>query len=403
MGILSGLRVIDCSTYIAAPAAAAVLSDFGAAVIKIERPPHGDPYRHLPLVPGMPTCEQNYCWILEGRNKRSVALNLADAAAREVLLKLVAATDVFITNYQPALAAKFRLRYEDLSPLNDRLIYAYVTGYGERGAGAGAPGYDGTAYWARSGLMGTIHNADSEPAISPSGFGDHPTAMSLVAGIMLALYQRERTGRGAKVSTSLMANGAWSNACNIQAELCGAAFVPRWTRQTPVNPLVNHYLSRDGVRFFFVLLDPAKDWANLCRALDRADLIGDARFATPQLRRQNSASLVELIDNAMASKDAGDWRRLFAKHEVIWSPVPKFGDAAHDEQMRANGVFVPIEGTILETVNSPVELEGVHKERPRLAPAVGEHTREVLRELGYGDEEIRALAERAAISWQGPA
>jgi crotonobetainyl-CoA:carnitine CoA-transferase CaiB-like acyl-CoA transferase len=397
MGILSGIRVIDCGTYIAAPAAAAVMSDFGAEVIKIERPPHGDPHRCLPLVPGLPSCEHNYCWILDGRNKRSLALNLADAAGRDVLLKLVAAADVFITNYQPALAAKFRLRYEDLSPVNERLIYAYVTGYGERGDGAGAPGYDATAYWARSGLMGTIHNADSEPAISPPGFGDHPTAMALFGGIMLALYERLRTGRGMKVSTSLMANGAWSNACHIQAELCGATFVPRWTRRTTVNPLVNHYVSRDGMRFFFCLLDPAKDWANFCHALDRAMLIEDPRFATPQLRRLNGPALVDLIDDAMAGKDAAEWKRIFAAHEVIWGPVPKFGDAAYDEQMRANGVFMPIEGTPLETVNSPVEIAGVEKAKARLAPEIGEHTREILGELGFGEDEIRALRERNVI------
>src|SRR5580693_631445 len=119
--ILSGLRVIDCGTYIAGPAAATILSDFGAEVIKIERPPYGDPYRYLPKVPGMPTGDLNYCWILDDRNKKSVALNLADADARGALLKLVKTADVFITNFQPQLQKKFRLEYQDLAPLNERL------------------------------------------------------------------------------------------------------------------------------------------------------------------------------------------------------------------------------------------------------------------------------------------
>src|SRR5215472_13668618 len=139
MGILSGLRVIDCGTYIAGPAAAAVMSDFGAEVIKIERPPHGDPYRYLPLVPGMPQGNTDYCWILDGRNKRSLALNLAMDAGRDILRKLVVSADVFITNYQPDLTRKFRIAWDDLRQLNDRLIYAYVTGYGELGDGAGQP------------------------------------------------------------------------------------------------------------------------------------------------------------------------------------------------------------------------------------------------------------------------
>ncbi|MGH9664273.1 MAG: CoA transferase, partial [Bryobacteraceae bacterium] len=174
--ILSGLRVIDCGTYIAGPAAAVVMADFGAEVIKIERPPHGDPYRFLTRVPGMPVSDANYCWLLDARNKKSVALNLGDEAGREALLKLVATADVFITNYQPQLIRKFRLSYDELAAVNSRLIYASLTGYGETGEDAEKPGYDMNAYWARSGLMDLMHNGDAEPCQSPSGFGDHPTS-----------------------------------------------------------------------------------------------------------------------------------------------------------------------------------------------------------------------------------
>ena len=381
MSILSGLRVIDCGTYIAAPAAATVMSDFGADVIKIERPPHGDPYRFLPLVPGMPCGNNDYCWILDGRNKRSIALDLNTAEAREILLKLVARADVFITNYQPDLTRKFRLTWDDLRPLNERLIYAYVTGYGEQGDGAGQPGYDATAYWARSGLMATMRYAGNDPVQSPAGFGDHPTSMTLFGAIMLALYDRERTGRGRKVSTSLMANGAWSNACNIQAALCGATAVPRWTRATAINPLVNHYVARDGVRFFFALLDPQKDWTNICRALEHPELLQDPRFASPQLRTENGKELIAIFDAAIARKDSAEWKRIFAAHEVIWSPVPESAEAARDAQMEANGVFVEIEGAGIKTVANPIAVEGVAKVKPRMAPAVGQHSEEILREL----------------------
>ena len=155
--------MIDCGTYIAGPAAASIMADFGAEVIKIERPPHGDPYRYLSKIPGAPLSDHLYCWILDGRNRKSVALNLEDDAARDALLKLVRTADVFITNYQPALVRKFRLGYSELRPLNERLIYAHVTGYGETGADVDEPGYDQTAYWARSGLMYTMYNADGEP------------------------------------------------------------------------------------------------------------------------------------------------------------------------------------------------------------------------------------------------
>ena len=403
-GILSGLRVIDCGSYIAGPAAAIVMADFGAEVIKIERPPHGDPYRFLTRVPGMPVSDVNYCWLLDARNKKSVALHLGDAAGRDVLLKLVATADVFITNYQPQLVRKFRLSYEELASLNERLIYASITGYGEIGEDAEKPGYDMNAYWARSGLMDVMHNADAEPCQSPSGFGDHPTAMTLFGGIMLALYRRQLSGKGAKVETSLAANGVWSNSCQVQAAMCGAAFVPKWTRKTTVNPLVNHYVTRDGRRFIFCLLDPKKDWMALCRALGLEALMDDPRFATPETRRANGPELVQKIDHAVAEKDMAEWVAIFREHDVIWGPVPTVDQVAADPQMIANQTFAELEHPVLgklKTVNNPVNIAGVKKAKPRVAPEVGEHSEEVLRELGYKNEAIQELADRGVVGIRG--
>src|SRR5205807_9897338 len=186
-------------------------------------------------------------------------LNLGDAAGRDVLLKLVPTADVFITNYQPSLVSRFRLAYEDLRPLNERLIYAQITGYGETGQECEKPGYDATAYYARSGLMNIMHNGDAEPCLSPAGFGDHPTSMTVFGGIMLGLYRRAITGKGMRHSTSLMAHGAWSHSCGIQAAMVGAQFLPRTIRKAPSNPLVNHYVTRDQTRSLTCLLDPTKD------------------------------------------------------------------------------------------------------------------------------------------------
>ena len=386
-GILSGIRVIDCGTYIAGPAAAAILSDFGADVIKIERPPYGDPYRYLPSVKGMPVSDQNYCWILDDRNKKSVALDLNDAASREALLRLAAQADIFITNFQPQLQRRFSLEYSDLAEVNPRLIFASVTGYGENGDDSEKPGYDATAYWARSGMMYGMHNADAEPVQSPAGFGDHPTSVALFAGIMLALYRRQITGLGTKVSTSLMANGAWSNACAIQAALCGAQFLPKWTRAAAINPLVNHYVARDGRRMFFCLLDQPRDWPNLCRALEHPELIEDARFATAELRSSNSAALIAIFDRAMAQRDLAEWAAIFKRYDLIWGPVPSAVEAAADPQMEANGVLAEIHPG-LKTVQNPISVEGCEKQKPRMAPGIGEHTREVLLGAGFAEEEI---------------
>jgi crotonobetainyl-CoA:carnitine CoA-transferase CaiB-like acyl-CoA transferase len=391
--ILSGIRVIDCGTYIAGPAAATILSDFGAEVIKIERPPYGDPYRYLPLVPGMPVSDKNYCWILDDRNKKSIALNLSDEDAHAALLKLVATADIFITNYQPQSLRKFKLTYEDLAPLNERLIHASITGYGEHGDDAEKPGYDATAYWARSGLMYGMHNGDAEPVQSPAGLGDHPTSVTLFASIMVALYQRQITGRGSRVFTSLMANGIWSNGCGVQAALCGAYFLPKWTRQTAICPLVNHYVARDGRRMFFCLLEPVRDWRNLCHALEFDELHDDPRFSTGKARQENSAELVKQIDEVMATRDLDEWAIIFKKYDLVWGPVPSAAEVAHDPQ--AQEIFTEISPGV-KTVKNPVNIEGIEKAQPQMPPAMGEHTREVLSSLGLTTEEIEKMIDRGA-------
>jgi crotonobetainyl-CoA:carnitine CoA-transferase CaiB-like acyl-CoA transferase len=393
--LLSGIRVIDCGTYIAGPAAATVLSDFGAEVIKIERPPFGDPYRYLSKNPGMPLSDHLFCWMLDARNRKSLALNLENDAAREALLRLVGTADVFITNYQPALVRKFRVGYDELRPLNPRLIYAHVTGFGETGPDVDEPGYDQTAYWARSGLMHSMHNSDGEPCRAPTGFGDHPTAMTLCAGIMLGLYRRAISGEGSKVSTSLMANGLWSNANAVQAVLVGAKFLPRTKRKTVANPLVNHYVTRDQKRFLTCCLDPKKDWPNLCRALGRADLIEHEHFRTPELRQANSVALVEIIDEVIASKDMAEWDQLFRHHGLTWAPVQANEEVAQDCQMQANGLFVEMT-TGLHTIDTPLKIDGVNKVTPDVAPTVGQHTCEILASLGYSEAEINDLLSRGA-------
>ena len=391
--IFSGLRVIDCGTYIAGPAAAAILSDFGAEVIKIERPPYGDPYRYLPQVSGMPISDKNYCWILDDRNKKSIALDLGDPEAHQVLLRLVATADIFITNYQPQLLRKFQLTYEDLSPSNARLIHASITGYGEHGEDAEKPGYDATAYWARSGLMYGMHNGDAEPVQSPAGFGDHPTSVTLFASIMMALYQRQITGRGTRVFTSLMANGIWSHGCGIQAALCGAEFLPKWTRKNAINPLVNHYVARDGHRIFFCLLEPVRDWRHLCQALAFEELHDDPRFSTAKARQENSAELVKRIDAAIATRDLDDWVPIFKKYDLVWGPVPSAVEVAHDSQ--AQEFFTEI-APGLKTIENPLNIEGIEKAKPQMPPSIGQHTREVLTSLGLTTEAIEKMISRSA-------
>jgi formyl-CoA transferase len=399
-GILAGLRVIDCGTYIAAPAAATILSDFGAEVIKIERPPLGDPYRALSFLPGMPASEHNYCWILDARNKKSLALNLEDAQARKLLHSLVATADIFITNYSPELTRRFEVTYEDLISLRPDLIYAQVTGYGVDGEDTNKPGYDTTAYWARSGLTGIIYDLKVQTGATPCGSGDHPVSLALFGSIMLALYQRQLTGKGASVSTSLMATGAWSNSCQIQAAIVGAEFPPRRTRFTTLNPLVNQYEAADGQRFLFCCIDTKRDWGRICRAISRPDLIDDDRFASAVARSENNELVISILDEAIRARPMREWEVIFGQEGIVWGPIPVIDHVPHDPQMHSNGVFSEIDHPHLgpvATVSSPLNIAGLSKQKPRLAPEVGEHSRELLRELGCDDSLIESLIDRGVV------
>ncbi len=396
--ILSGLRVIDCATYIAGPCAATVMSDFGAEVIKVERPGTGDQHRDLSFAPGMPQSEHNYCWIVDSRNKRSLTLDLKSDAGKKALKKLVATADVFITNYQPDLVEKFDISYESLKGVNPRLIYGYISGFGEAGPDAGKPAFDQTAFWARSGLMAMLHNADAEPAKAPTGLGDHPTGSSLFGAIMMALFNRERTGEGARVSTSLLANGLWSNSSFLQAELCGAKFYPKTTRKTSLNPLVNHYVTRDGKRLYMCCMDFPREWHAVCRVIEREDLIDDPRFNTRERRMENNVELIAIIDDIIITKDLADWTELFRIHSITWSPVPLPPDVVSDEQLEAIGALQPIGDNGMKTVLSPIDVEGRPKVKPSMPPEIGEHSREVLAELGYDEASIDELIESGTTS-----
>ncbi|MCC6589455.1 MAG: CoA transferase [Bryobacterales bacterium] len=400
--ILTGLRVIDAATYIAGPSCAAILSDYGAEVIKIERPPYGDPFRHLYKTPGMPVSEYNYPFIVDNRNKRSLALNLGTPEGGEIFKKLARQADVLVTNYQPQMLTRFRIRYEDLEPINPRLIYASITGYGEVGEEAEKPGYDMTAYFARSGLMSYLHNADAEPCTSPCGFGDHPTAVSLFSGVMLALYQRMQTGRGSKVTTTLMHNGTWSNASLVQSGLVGAEWPKKWSRREAPNPLVNHYATADGRRFILCLLDPAKDWPKLCGAVGRKDLVEDPRFATTDARRENCFDFVTTMDAEFAKHSMEEWARRFQAHDVLFGIVPTTAEVADDPQLAANGVFVEMTDAPIRTIDSPMRVEGLNKRAPQMPPEIGQHSRAILAELGYSADQI-AQCERDGTILDGVA
>jgi crotonobetainyl-CoA:carnitine CoA-transferase CaiB-like acyl-CoA transferase len=396
--IFEGLKVLDCASFIAAPAAATVLSDFGAEVIKIEPPGAGDPYRNLPKLPGYPRSEHNFAWLLESRNKRSLALDLSRQEGQAVLHRLVTDADVFINNFPPAVRDRLGISWAELAPLNPRLIYASFTGYGEKGEEANKPGFDSNAYWARSGLMDLVRADESTtPARSVAGMGDHPCAMALYGAIVTALYKRERTCKGSHVRSNLMANGVWANGVLAQARLCGAKFSERRPREHALNALANHYKCRDGRWLILSLLSEERQWPALARCLGREDLVTDARFATKADRHARSVELIKLFDEIFATRDLAEWRKCLDGNGLVFGVVGILDDIPTDRQMIDNDVLLPFEGDTLLTINSPIWIDGSRKATPRRPPDVGEHSDEVLREAGYDEAAIQKLRAAGAV------
>jgi crotonobetainyl-CoA:carnitine CoA-transferase CaiB-like acyl-CoA transferase len=398
-GIFEGLKVLDCASFIAAPAAATVLSDFGADVIKIEPPGMGDPYRNLPNLPGYPASEHNFAWLLEARNKKSLALDLTKPDAQAVLYELVAESDVFITNMPPQVRTKLGITYDHLAHLNDRLIYASFTGYGEKGEEANKPGFDSNAYWARSGLMDLVRaDTHTTPARSVAGMGDHPCAMALYSAIVTALYQREKTGKGSHVASNLMANGVWAASVLTQAKLCGAKFGERRPRERALNAVTNHYQCKDERWIILSLLNEDRQWPTLARCMGREDLIDDPRFATKPDRHARSVELIKIFDEVFATKDLAEWRNILDGNGLVFGVVGILDDTPNDQQMLDNEVLVPFENDTMLTINSPIWIDGAKKVQPRKPPGVGEHSDEILRKAGYDEATIKQLRASGAVA-----
>jgi formyl-CoA transferase len=396
MGIFTGLKVIDAATYIAGPSATTILGDFGATVIKLE-PPGGDAYRALSTLPGQPRGDTDYPWVVDNRNKRGLVLDLKRPEAQAVLHRLIADTDIFVTNAVPRLRESLGILPDRLAALNPRLIYAALTAYGETGPEAGKTGFDSTAFWARSGLMDLVRaDASAAPARSVAGQGDHPTGVALYGAIVTALYRRERTGQGGFVGVSLQASGLWSNAFMVQAALDGAAFVPRPKREDAPNPLGNLYQAGCGRWFLLALLNEARQWPALLRVFGHPAWGEDPRFATQALRRQNARALVALLSEAFAARSMAEWRPLLDGAGLTFDAVTTVQEAAASEQPRATGAIRRTEAGGW-TVDSPMVIAGEEKAPAGRPPALGGDIDAILAEAGYAPEEIARLREAGAF------
>jgi crotonobetainyl-CoA:carnitine CoA-transferase CaiB-like acyl-CoA transferase len=395
--IFSGLKVVDFASFIAGPSAAVILSDFGADVVKVESPA-GDMWRIGHKIPPQPQAKDAYPWHLANRNKRGITLDLKSPSAQQVLEKLVKWADVFIVNTPHPARKKLKLEYDDVAQWNPRLIYADLTGFGEKGPDSELPGFDITSYWARSGLLSMTRDAGAPPTWPVAGSGDNATAVGLYSAIVTALYRRERTGKGSYVTTSLLAEGVWSASVSIQAALCEAKFFAQHDRKNPANAALNVYKSADGT--WFVLLVLPDKLTSVAKAIGRPDLLTDPRFSDPAKLVENMPALAEILDDVFSSKPMAHWREVFDGVHVTFGAVRGPEEVINDPQLRANDIVVPLEGAggkLTSTISSPINVHGVAKVPAKRAPALGEHNEAVLKELGFSSSDIDGLRESGAV------
>src|SRR6201982_1664299 len=396
--IFSGLKVVDFASFIAGPGAAVILSDFGADVVKVE-PPNGDMWRIGHKIPPQPQADDPYQWHLANRNKRGLTLDLKSPSAQQVLQELVTWADVFIVNTPHHARKKLKLEYDDVVLWNPRLIYADLTGFGEKGPDADLPGFDITSYWARSGLLSMTRDAGAPPTWPVAGSGDNATAVGIYSGIVTALYRRERTGKGSYVTTSLLAEGIWSASVSIQAALCDAKFFAPHDRKNPANAALNVYRAADDT--WFVLLVTPDKLVALAKAIDRTDLLTDPRFSDPAKLVQNMPQLATILDEVFSSKPMAHWYDAFNGVHITFGAVRGPQEVIKDPQLRANDIVVPLEGAggkLTSTISSPIQVHGVAKVAARRGPALGEHNEEILQKLGFCTTDIEGVLPIGNVS-----
>ena len=396
--LFADLKVIDMSSWIAAPVAATMLADFGAQVIKIEPPQAGDGYRNFALMASTPTSDVNYTWQMDNRNKRSLALNLKTEEGRKVLGQLVAECDVYVTNTPHPMRREWGLTYEELATLNSSLIYASLTAYGELGPERDREGFDLVAYWARSGLMDLVRAPGADPAPAIPGMGDHPTAVSLYAAILTALFKRQQTGEGSHVHTSLLANGMWSASCIAQGVFAEADF-------TLYHQLSSHLFTRllyeaaDGRWLQFSMVRTDEEVDMLFTAIGRPDLLLDPRFVTADLRVEHGNVLVEEMKAALITETAAHWMQVLTDVGVPVALVGRVDELTSDPQVIANDMAITPtpEVGMPSVINHPLNIEGLATRSAGRAPDLGEHSEAILAELGYTATDIARAKEQGVI------
>jgi len=398
---MTGVRVIEVAAWTFVPAAGAVLADWGADVVKIEHPLHGDPQRGLAAGGIVPDSAVNFIIEIPNRGKRSVGVDLATDGGRELLYKLVAGADVFLTNFLPDARRRLCIEVEDIRAVNPDIVYVRGSGNGVRGPDAPKGGYDATSYWARSGVASLVSQGDEYPRTQPIAFGDIAGAQTIAGGIAAALFARATTGEPSVVDVSLLGYGLWNASPHIVlSKMLGIPDVPRRPRDQSPNPITGAYKTADGRTLQLVMLQSDRYWAKLCELLDRLDLVDDPRFLDARARGENSAACVAELDAEFGRRTVAECAGILSRQDGPWAVHQRPLDIFADEQVQANGFVRPVkaaDGSEFDLIANPVQFDETPPSLVR-APEMGEHTEEVLLELGLGWEELADLKAREVIS-----
>jgi crotonobetainyl-CoA:carnitine CoA-transferase CaiB-like acyl-CoA transferase len=397
-GPLAGIKVVEMGLWVAGPSCAAILGDWGADVIKIE-PPNGDPFRGLfasALGSALPV---NPPFELDNRGKRSVVLDLEKAEAREIALKLIADADVFVTNNRPRVLEQYGLDYETLHKKFPRLIYGQVTGYGPDTESRDTAAYDIGAFWSQAGVAMSLTAPGGAIPQQRGGMGDHMTGQMTVGAVCAALYNREKTGEGQRVAVSLVRVGVYMIGWDVMLSLRLGIPAITYDRYHAINPIIDCYRAGDGKWFWLLLLQADRHWPDLIRAIDRPDLAEDDRFKNIDARRMNTEAMVNELDAVFETKTRDEWAEIFRANNVWFAPVNLVHETIADPVVRASGAFVSVPGPDgdIEMVSSPADFSGTPWAPRGLPPELGQHTEEVLLELGYDWDQIIPLKDRGVI------
>lgn len=397
--VFDGLKVIDAGSWVAAPVSTVMLADYGAEVIKIEMPT-GDPFRRLAAGPGTPNADIDYGWAQDARNKRSIALNLKTPEGISVLKQLVAGCDVYVTNYPLGMRRQLGLNYEDLQPLNERMIFASLTAYGEEGPEREREGFDLVAYWSRTGLMDLVRREDAMPAPSIPGMGDHPTGVSLYAAIVTALLQRERTGKGCRVHTSLIANGMWAASNIAAAKFARGGDFSNYPALTARYFTRELYRTKDDRWLQFTMVRTPEEMQAFFGVLGLEHLLEDPRFQSTRSRIETGEALANEIRPILVQKEAAHWLEAFKAVQVPISMVGSIHDLPDDPQLLPNRILVePSEEVGADyLINHPVNVDSSGRAPVKRAPDIGEHSDEILAELGYDSTTIENFRSLGVIA-----